>query len=107
MGLVAVTEVHDLVEVDGGERGEDECLQDGDDAVFLPSDDGGYVLVGLRAPQPSLFEAMRWSTERVMKDTRRRLEQARLRWREPATLWDVDTPADLARLRAAGLMAVS
>ena len=42
-----------------------------------------------------------------MKDTRRRLEQARLRWREPATLWDVDTPADLARLRAAGLMAVS
>jgi rSAM/selenodomain-associated transferase 1 len=80
------------------------CLRDGDDAVFLPSDDGGYVLVGLRAPQPALFDAMPWGTARVMQDTRRRLEQAGLRWREPDTLWDVDTPADLVRLRAAGLM---
>jgi glycosyltransferase A (GT-A) superfamily protein (DUF2064 family) len=61
-------------------------------------------LVGLRAPQPALFDAMPWGTARVMQDTRRRLEQAGLRWREPYTLWDVDTPADLVRLRAAGLM---
>ncbi len=34
------------------------------------------------------------------------LQDAWLRWREPALLWDVDTPADVARLRQSGLMAV-
>ena len=80
------------------------CLRDGDDAVFLPTEDGGYFLVGLRAPQAALFDAMPWSTDRVMPETRRRLAYAGLRWREPATLWDIDTPDDLARLRASGLM---
>ncbi len=80
------------------------CLRDGDDAVFLPTEDGGYFLVGLRAPQPALFDAMPWSTDRVMPETRRRLERAGLRWREPAMLWDIDTPDDLARLQASGLM---
>ncbi|HJQ58631.1 MAG TPA: TIGR04282 family arsenosugar biosynthesis glycosyltransferase [Vineibacter sp.] len=82
------------------------CLRDGDDAVFLPTEDGGYVLVGTRRPQPDLFNDMPWSTERVMAETRRRLQAAVLRWREPATLWDVDTPADLDRLRVSGLMRV-
>jgi len=81
-------------------------LRAGDDAVFLPTEDGGYVLVGLRAPQPDLFSAMPWSTDQVMPLTRQRLERRGLRWREPATLWDVDTPDDLARLRASGLMDV-
>ncbi len=81
-------------------------LRDGDDAVFLPTEDGGYVLIGLRAPQPDLFSDMPWSTDRVMPLTRQRLQRLGLRWREPATLWDVDTPDDLVRLRAAGLMDV-
>jgi len=38
-----------------------------------------------------------------MDETRRRLAQLGLTWREPATLWDVDVPEDLARLRAVGL----
>ena len=82
------------------------CLREGDDAVFLPTEDGGYVLVGLQAPQPPLFKAMPWSTDQVMVETRRRLERAGLRWRETATLWDVDTPEDLERLRASELMKV-
>ena len=81
-------------------------LRDGCDAVFLPTEDGGYVLVGLRAPQPDLFSAMPWSTDQVMPLTRQRLERLGLRWREPAVLWDVDTPEDLARLRVSGLMDV-
>ncbi|MFZ4539667.1 TIGR04282 family arsenosugar biosynthesis glycosyltransferase, partial [Propionivibrio sp.] len=28
-------------------------LRDGHDAVFIPAEDGGYVLVGLRCPQPN------------------------------------------------------
>ena len=73
-------------------------LHSGHDAVFIPAEDGGYVLVGLRRPQPYLFERIDWGSESVMAHTRERLTRLGLRWAEPATLWDVDRPADLARL---------
>lgn len=76
------------------------ALIDGNDAVVCPAEDGGYVLVGLRRPQPALFDAMTWSTARVMADTRVRAQAAGLRLRELDTLWDVDLPRDLPRLRA-------
>ena len=76
------------------------CLLDGDDAVFYPARDGGYVLVGLRQPQPALFAGMTWSTGQVMSDTRARAAATGLRLRELETLWDVDVPADLARLQS-------
>jgi hypothetical protein len=72
----------------------------GRDAVFIPAEDGGYVLVGLRTPQPRLFEDIDWGSERVMAQTRKRLIELGLSWGEPATLWDVDRPADLERLAA-------
>jgi rSAM/selenodomain-associated transferase 1 len=75
------------------------ALLDGDDAVFTPAQDGGYVLVGLRKPQPALFEGMVWSTPGVMAETRARARALGLRMREFETLWDVDTPSDLARWR--------
>ena len=68
------------------------------DAVFVPADDGGYVLVGLRRPQPRLFEGIDWGSERVMAQTRERLSELGLRWLELPTLWDVDRPGDLLRL---------
>jgi uncharacterized protein len=72
----------------------------GDDAVFYPVEDGGYALVGLREPQPTLFEGMSWSTSRVMSDTRARARAQGLRIREFETLWDVDLPEQLERLDA-------
>ena len=69
------------------------------DAVLIPTDDGGYVLIGMRAPQPALFSDMAWSTSSVMQETRQRLRANALAWHELDTLWDVDTPADLDRLR--------
>jgi len=79
-----------------------QALHEGADAVTLPAEDGGYVLVGLRAPQPALFEGMHWSTEHVMADTRERARAAGLRLHEGPTLWDVDRPEDLARLQGLG-----
>jgi rSAM/selenodomain-associated transferase 1 len=73
-------------------------LHQGDDATFLPTEDGGYLLVGLRRAEPAIFADIAWSTPVVMAQTRRRLVTAGLRWSEPAMLWDVDTPADLKRL---------
>jgi uncharacterized protein len=80
-----------------------DVLRAGSDVVVIPAEDGGYVLIGMRRPQPSLFADMTWSTDTVMTETRRRLTQHGLTWRELPQLWDVDRPEDLARLRTPGL----
>jgi uncharacterized protein len=77
-------------------------LAAGDDAVLYPAEDGGYVLVGLAASHPGLFEGIPWGSDRVMSATRERLFALGLRWSEPATLWDIDRPEDLDRLGTAG-----
>jgi rSAM/selenodomain-associated transferase 1 len=77
-------------------------LAAGRDAVVIPAEDGGYVLIGARAPQPELFADMPWGTAAVMRETRRRLKRAGLAWHEFAPLWDVDVAADLERLRREG-----
>jgi len=68
------------------------------DALVLPAEDGGYVLIGIKAPSHELFAGVDWGTERVMAETRQRLRALGWRWSEPATLWDVDRPADVERL---------
>jgi rSAM/selenodomain-associated transferase 1 len=80
-----------------------DVLRAGTDVVVIPAEDGGYVLIGSRRPQPRLFDEMTWSTDQVMAQTRQRLARGGLTWRELAPLWDIDRPEDLARLRGAGL----
>jgi uncharacterized protein len=80
-----------------------DALRAGKDAAIIPAEDGGYVLIGLRRPEPALFADMPWGTNRVLAETRRRSEQLGLALHELAPLWDVDMPADLERLRQAGL----
>ena len=72
---------------------------DSHDATFLPAEDGGYALGGLREPRGEIFGTMTWSHGSVMEDTRARMRAAQIRWREGRTIWDVDEEADLARLR--------
>lgn len=71
-----------------------------EDAVFLPAEDGGYVLVGLRRPDTRLFEGVVWGGAKVMEVTRHRLIERNMAWSEPETLWDLDRPEDLARWEA-------
>ena len=80
-----------------------EILRAGNNAVVLPAEDGGYVLIGTRRPQPVLFVDIPWGTADVMEETRGRMRSLGLTWQEPATLWDVDLPKDLERLRELGL----
>ena len=80
-----------------------EALRNGSDVVVIPADDGGYVLIGMRQPQPELFSDMAWGTDSVMLETRRRLTHLNLNWREPAHLWDVDRPTDVRRMRQEGM----
>lgn len=67
------------------------------DVVIGPADDGGYYLIGMRAPLPQLLTDMPWSTDRVLPETLARLGQMGI---EPVlleTLADCDRPEDLAR----------
>jgi uncharacterized protein len=80
-----------------------DILRGGTDAVIIPAEDGGYTLIGMRAPARALFSNMHWSTSSVMDETRRRLRDLGLTWQEPVTLWDLDLPDDLERLGEIGL----
>ena len=69
------------------------------DVVLGPTEDGGYYLIGLREPHPELFLDIRWSTAEVLSETVRRAEAKGLRMARLPLWYDVDTPADLERLR--------
>jgi rSAM/selenodomain-associated transferase 1 len=68
------------------------------DVVLIPAEDGGYVLIGARAPQPGLFSGVSWGTATVLAETRARIAKLGLKSVELPALWDVDTEDDLARL---------
>jgi len=80
--------------------GPDAATRSAPDIVLLPTEDGGYALIGAARNDRSLFDDMRWSTDTVYAQTRLRID--RLGWRLHAlpTGWDVDRPEDLDRLRA-------
>jgi rSAM/selenodomain-associated transferase 1 len=75
------------------------ALDEGEDAVLAPAEDGGYVLIALRRADPTLFEDIAWGSAKVMHRTTERLDCLGWRWRRLETLWDVDRPEDLRRLR--------
>ena len=67
--------------------------------VLIPAEDGGYVLIGARAPQPQLFADIAWGTASVVaRNARPDIAALGLRCIALDPLWDVDTEADLARL---------
>lgn len=70
----------------------------GHDAVIGPAGDGGYWLVGLRRmPRPIRpFAKVRWSTPDALADTLENLEACSVA--RAATLYDVDTAEDFARV---------
>jgi rSAM/selenodomain-associated transferase 2/rSAM/selenodomain-associated transferase 1 len=69
------------------------------DVVLGPAEDGGYYLIGLRAPQPSLFAGIDWGTEHVLRQTLDRAASAGLTTHQLASLPDVDYPEDLLACR--------
>lgn len=75
------------------------------DAVLIPAEDGGYVLIGLKWWDARLFSDIAWGGDSVLTATRARLAALNWRWHELPPSWDVDHPADFARLQASGLIA--
>lgn len=70
------------------------------DVALGGTEDGGYYAVGVREPARGLFDSVEWSTPRAYAQTAANAARLGLRLSELPPWYDVDTPADLARLRA-------
>ncbi len=70
----------------------------GDRAVLGPAEDGGYYVLGLKAPHSTMFAHIDWSTDRVAAQTRSRAREASLPLVELPPWFDVDDRAALERL---------
>jgi uncharacterized protein len=70
-------------------------------AVLGPAEDGGYYLIGMRAPQPALFHGgIAWSTPAVAEQTRAAAARSGLTMASAPRWYDIDTLDDLRRLHA-------
>lgn len=69
------------------------------DAVLGRTADGGFYLIGLRSLYKEIFEAVEWSSPRTFEQTRRNVERLNLKLAFLPEWYDVDTPADFARLK--------
>ena len=72
----------------------------GDRAVLGPSTDGGYYLLGLKAPHRRLFQDVAWSTEQVAQQTLERAVEIGLDVHVLPAWYDVDDAEALRMLRA-------
>jgi uncharacterized protein len=66
-------------------------------AVFGPSEDGGYYLVGMTQLYRELFHDIPWSSERVLQESLKRAEEAGISVSLLPVWHDVDNAVDLER----------
>ena len=72
--------------------------QPGEQVVLGASDDGGYYLIGLKAPHATLFQDIAWSTDKVATQTLTRAAMSGLDVVALPMWFDVDDAGSLARL---------
>jgi len=67
------------------------------DVVMVPAEDGGYVLIGMSAHYPELFEGIEWGSDKVMAQTEAKVASQNLQLCRLATSWDIDREEDYKR----------
>lgn len=72
-------------------------LEGGADVVLTPDQGGGYALIGMKEPRSALFE-LELSTASVLEETLARARSLGLLVEQTRPTFDLDWPADLARL---------
>jgi rSAM/selenodomain-associated transferase 1 len=68
------------------------------DLVVGPTHDGGYYLVGATAPHPGLFTERALGTTTALESLLARAQALQLSVRSIDAFYDIDVPADLARV---------
>lgn len=71
----------------------------GDRMVLGPASDGGYYLIGLKAPHRHLFAQVEWGTETVARRTRERADEIGLETALLPEWYDIDDIETLGWLR--------
>lgn len=79
-------------------------LENSDDIVFGPTEDGGYYLVGMCAKHTEVFEGIPWSAENTLQASIQKAESLGLSVHLLNKLYDVDTIHELERARGEGLI---
>jgi len=77
-----------------------ESLHEGAEVVFVPAEDGGYVLLGTQQPYGFLFQDISWGSAEVMQQSRAKLDKNNIVFIELADCWDVDRLEDYQRYSA-------
>ena len=72
----------------------------GDRVVIGPSSDGGYYLLGIKAPHRRLFEDVDWSTDRVAAQSIERAQEIGLDVHQLPEWYDIDDQDALRLLHA-------
>jgi rSAM/selenodomain-associated transferase 2/rSAM/selenodomain-associated transferase 1 len=65
------------------------------DVVLVPTEDGGYCLIGIKRLEPALFESIEWGTHTVFDETLRKAKELGLSVKVLEPLRDVDLPEDV------------
>lgn len=74
-----------------------DVLHADNEVVFVPAEDGGYVLVGMQCPYDFLFQRITWGSSEVMQQSRNALDLRNVPYAELATCWDIDRLDDYQR----------
>lgn len=74
-----------------------ETLHGNKNVVFVPAEDGGYVLIALDKAYKFLFDNIFWGSGEVMQQSRDVLKKNNVNFVELAECWDVDSVEDFQR----------
>lgn len=77
-----------------------DVLKTGIEVVFVPAEDGGYVLVGLQQSYDFLFQEINWGSAQVMQQSINKLEKNNVSYKKLASCWDIDRLEDYQRYLA-------
>ncbi len=77
-----------------------DALHGNTDVVFVPAEDGGYVLIAMQQAHKFLFENISWGSADVMQQTRNKLNENNVSFEELASCWDIDRLEDYQRYLA-------
>ena len=69
-------------------------------SVFIPAEDGGYVLGGYNVHVDGMFDRISWGSEKVMRQSLATLQRLGISSVLLEPLWDLDRPEDLERYRS-------
>lgn len=74
------------------------------DALVIPAEDGGYVLLAADDPPAQLLRSIPWGGKRVLQRSRVQMRRTGGCLRELESSWDVDELPDLKRLLRNGIL---